>query len=380
MGDTAATFDCIVVGAGIAGASVAAELAAHRRVLLVERETMPGRHSTGRSAALFTETYGPPVIRAMSRASASFFHTPDSPHVDHPLLRPRSVVFVARDDQMDVLSDQYVALQPHVELMTVREIEAEVPLLRRGHAAAGLRDITAADIDVNALHQHYLRSFRAAGGTLCLDAEVRAVQRKDGAWQIETKAGNFAAPVVINAAGAWADELAELAGVRPAGLTPKRRTVLIVAGPDGMNVDDWPMVVDVEEEFYLKPDAGKLLISPADQTPSAPCDAQPEELDIAICVDRIQNAFNLPMRRIENKWAGLRSFLPDGDPVVGYDPQAEGFFWLAGQGGYGIQTAPAMARTASALVMHQDIPEDIAAQGVTISALARERKGLPAQR
>ena len=375
MTTTTTGFDCIVIGAGIAGASVAAELAAHQRVLLLERESQPGYHTTGRSAALFTVTYGPPVIRALSRASAAFFEHPASPHLTHPLLEPRGAVFVARQDQQASLERMQEELAPHVTPLTGTEVETLVPLLRKGYATGGLRDPSAADIDVNGLHQHYLKTFRAAGGALLSKAEVIGLD-KDGDWQVETNQGRFHAPVLVNAAGAWADVVAELAGLHPTGLIPKRRTALTVAPPDGMIPDRWPMVVDIDEQFYLKADAGKLLISPADATPSPPCDAQPEELDVAICIDRIETAFDLSLRRIESRWAGLRSFVPDGDPVAGYDPEGEGFFWLAGQGGYGIQTAPALARAAAALVRGAEIPGDIAAEGVTAAALARDREGL----
>jgi len=375
MTNSTTGFDCIVIGAGIAGASVAAELAGEQRVLLLERESQPGYHTTGRSAALFTVTYGPPVIRALSRASAPFFEAPASPHLTHPLLEPRGAVFVARADQKASLSRMEEELAPHVTPLTGAEIETLVPLLRKGYATGGLRDASAADIDVNGLHQHYLKTFRAAGGVLQTKAKVRGLS-KHGDWQVETPQGTFHAPVVVNAAGAWADVIAELAGLRPTGLTPKRRTALTVAPPEGMIPDRWPMVVDIDEQFYLKADAGKLLISPADATPSPPCDAQPEELDVAICIDRIETAFDLSLRRIESRWAGLRSFVPDGDPVAGYDPEGEGFFWLAGQGGYGIQTAPALARAAAALVRGEEIPGDIAAEGVTAEALARRRPRL----
>jgi len=375
MTNSTTGFNCIVIGAGIAGASVAAELAGQQRVLLLERESQPGYHTTGRSAALFTLTYGPPVIRALSRASAPFFEAPASPHLAHPLLEPRGAVFVARADQKALLSRMEEEQAPHVTPLTGAEIETLVPLLRKGYATGGLRDASAADIDVNGLHQHYLKTFRAAGGVLQTKAEVRGLS-KHGDWQVKTPQGTFHAPVVVNAAGAWADVIAELAGLRPTGLTPKRRTALTVAPPEGMIPDRWPMAVDIDEQFYLKADAGKLLISPADATPSPPCDAQPEELDVAICIDRIETAFDLSLRRIESRWAGLRSFVPDGDPVAGYDPEGEGFFWLAGQGGYGIQTAPALARAAAALVRGEEIPGDIAAEGVTAEALARRRPGL----
>ena len=375
MADISGGFDCIVIGAGIAGASVAAELAPHMRVLLLERESQPGYHTTGRSAALFTVAYGPPVIRALSRASARFFDAPNSPHLDHPLLTPRGAIFVGRKDQEASVTRMADELGPHVAPMTGAEIESRVPLLRKGYATGGLLDATAADIDVNGLHQHYLKAFRAAGGEMQTKAEVRGLSQ-DGDWRVETTRGVIHAPLVVNAAGAWADEIATQAGLRPAGLTPKRRTALTIAPPEGVTPDGWPMVVDIDEQFYLKADAGKLMLSPADETPSAPCDAQPEELDVAICIDRIETAFEVERPRIESRWAGLRSFLPDGDPVAGFDPEGDGFFWLAGQGGYGIQTAPALARAAAALVLGQEIPSDIAAEGVSAEALARDRAGL----
>lgn len=361
--------DCIVIGAGIAGASVAAELAAHCRVILLERETHPGYHTTGRSAAVYTQSYGPPVIRALTRASSDFFHTGESPFLDHPLLHKRGALFVARDDQAEALTSLEEDLKGAATRMTAEEVASQHPLLRAGYASAGLWDGGAADIDVNGLHQHYLKLMRSLGGVLLTKAEVTGMAHADN-WHVETTVGSFSAPIVINAAGAWGDQLAQLAGLNSVDLTPKRRTALIVQGPDGTRVDDWPMVVDVDEQFYLKPDAGKLLISPADATPSPPCDAQPDELDIAICIDRIEQAFDLQVRRIENKWAGLRSFLPGGTPMADFDPETTGFFWLVGQGGYGIQSAPALARTAAALVRGQDIPTDIADQGVTAQSLS----------
>jgi D-arginine dehydrogenase len=371
------SFDCIVIGAGIAGASVAAELGTRMNVALLERESQPGYHTTGRSAALYTVAYGPPVIRALTRASGPFFHDPDSPHLTAPLLHKRGVVFVVREDQRAAMQALSAELGDAVIELTAKEVAQAVPLLRKDYAVAGLLDASASDIDVHALHQHYLRSFKAAGGTLVTNADVTAMHAADG-WSLQTKAGRFSAPVVVNASGAWADEIAALAGIAPRGLVPKRRTAMIIAPPADMKPDTWPMVVDVDEQFYLKADAGKLLISPADEDPSPPCDAQPDELQVAHCVDRIERAFDLSVRRIENKWAGLRSFLPDGCPLAAYDSAAPGFFWLAGQGGYGIQSAPALARAAAALVQGQPIPDDIAAQGVTAASLGSAPQDVPA--
>lgn len=371
-------FDLIVIGAGIAGASVAAELATTRRVLLLEREPQPGYHTTGRSAALYTVAYGPPVIRALSRASGGFFRDPRSPFVSHPLLTDRGAVFIARDDQVAAMQAFGDALGDAVSPLSRDEMRRRIPLLRPDHCAAGLFDASAADIDVAALHQHYLKSFRAAGGQIRTGAEVLDLAQGGAGWQVETGSGVFSAATVVNAAGAWADEIAQRAGLAQRGLVPKRRTAMIIAAPEGTATERWPMVIDVDEQFYLKPEAGKFLISPADETPSPPCDAQPEEIDVAICVDRIERAFDMRVHRIESKWAGLRSFLPDGNPLAGYDPAAPGFFWLAGQGGYGIQTAPALARAAAALISGVSLPDDIARAGVTPALLSGGLQGVAA--
>ena len=363
-------FDIIVIGAGMAGASVAAELPAERRILLLEREPQPGYHTTGRSAALYTIAYGPPVIRALSRASGPFFRDPQSPYLTHPLLTDRGAVFIAREDQVEEMNRFLENLRGAVVPLEPAKMRQMMPLLRADHAAAGAYDASASDIDVAALHQHYLKSFRASGGQVQTGAEVLGLSQGGTGWQVETSKGTFTAATVVNAAGAWSDEIAIQAGIAPRGLTPKRRTAMIVPAPDGVSPAPWPMMIDVEEQFYLKPHAGKLLISPADETPSSPCDAQPEELDVAICIDRIERAFDLQVRRIDSKWAGLRSFFPDGNPLAAYDPAAPGFFWLAGQGGYGIQTAPAMARAAAALIERKPLPDDIAGEGVTQAMLA----------
>lgn len=368
------SWDVAVIGAGMAGASVAAELAAQgSRVVLLEREGQPGYHSTGRSAALFLATYGPPVIRALSRASLAHFSAPPDAARPHPLLRPRGALIIARADQRDRLAALRDELGDAAQPLDLDEARARLPILRPGYAAAALWDDAAADIDVDALHRQYLRALSGVGGVQRMGAEVLALARHGAGWRVETRLGALRAEIVVNAAGAWADEVAILAGVAPLGLVPRRRTALLVAPPPGQNPENWPMLEDVDEEFYMKPDAGKLLLSPADATPSPPCDAQPDEMDVAICIDRVQGALDLPVRRIEHKWAGLRSFVGDGDPVAGFAPDAPGFFWLAGQGGYGIQTAPALSRTAAALAMGREIPQDIAAEGVSAAGLDPRR-------
>lgn len=371
MGNQSDTCDVAVIGAGIAGASVAAELAAAgQRVLLLEQESQPGYHTTGRSAALFTTAYGPAVIRALTRASAPAFHAPPDTARPHPFLRPRSAVFLARPDQRAALAALAADLGDAVRTMPVAEAEARLPLLRPGYLAGALLDNEAADIDVEALHRFYLRRLAAFGGVLRCGAPVTAVARDGAGWRLLAGGQEVRADLVVNAAGAWADDMARLAGVAPVGLEPRRRTAVLVAAPAGSASDGWPMAVDVDETFYIKPDAGKLLLSPADETPSAPCDARPEEIDVATAIDRVQAAFDLPVRRVDHAWAGLRSFVPDRCPVAGHAPDAPGFVWLAGQGGYGIQSAPALARVAAALVLGRALPGDVQDQGVTAAALS----------
>lgn len=372
--DSSDSYDVAVIGAGIAGASAACELAASARVILLEGESQPGYHTTGRSAALFSTIYGPDAIRALTRASVAFFADPPDGFATAPLLTPRGVMMVGREDQLARVEAMFRSVSAHDEVQTLdaAEIRRRMPLLRPGYAAAALVEEGASDIDVHALHHGYLRRFRAAGGTLSTDSAILSLDR-DGCWRIGTRRGTIRAGVVVNAAGAWADEIGRMAGARPIRLIAKRRTALVIPAPSGNAPSHWPMVVDIDEQFYLKPDAGRLLISPADETPSPPCDAQPEELDIALCIDRIETAFDLKVERVENKWAGLRSFVRDKTPVVGFDADRPGFFWLAGQGGYGIQSAPALARTAAALILGSPLPADIAHEGVTEAALSPAR-------
>ena len=370
------TADVVIVGAGIAGASLAWRLAEHRRVVLLEAEDQPGYHTTGRSAALFTTTYGHPVIRALTVASREFLQSPEPDFAETPLLTPRPVLWVAQEDRLAVLTAfvrDAAALDPSVTHITPQQALSLCPVLSTDYLAGAAIEPDAADIDVHALHQGYLRGFRRRGGEVVTGARVLGLRRDGAAWEVTSAAGAGSAPVVVNAAGAWADELASLAGAAPIGLVPKRRTAITFDPPSGADVKSWPFLMDVDETFYFKPDAGRLLGSPADETPSPPCDAQPEELDIAITVDRIETATTMQIRRIVSRWAGLRSFVADKVPVVGFDPGAEGFFWLAGQGGYGIMTSPGLSALAAAQILGAPTPKDIEALGVTPSDLSPTR-------
>jgi len=369
----------IVIGAGIAGASVAFERAATRSVLLLERESQPGYHTTGRSAALFTETYGNTVMRALTRASKRFLAQPPAGFASTPLLSPRGTLLVARVEQLPGLQrarEECSALVDNLAWWSGEEVCARVPCFAPDQVAGGLLEPDAMDIDVHALHQGFLRGLRARDGMLVCNAEVRALGRYREHWRVQTAAGEFAAPLLVNAAGAWADEIGRLAGAQPIGLVPKRRTAITFDPPAGASIDNWPAVIDIDEDWYFKPDAGRILASPADETPSPPCDAQPDEYDVAVLVDRLTRVTTLQVPRIHARWAGLRSFVADKTIVAGFDAQAAGFFWLAGQGGYGIQTAPAVARAAAALIGGEAIAADIADLGVDAAALSPQRPSL----
>ena len=374
MSDVTRT-DVIVIGAGIAGASAADALAADCKVVLLEREPQPGYHTTGRSAALFAPVYGPAPIRALTRASAAFMSSPPEGFADSPILSPRGALFIAREDQLPAMQELHDELRAEGNFEELDEagIRGLQPLVSEGYAAAGLYDVNCEDIDVATLHQGFLRRARARGCTTVTKAEVLSLEQLGDGWRVHTTAGQFEAPRVVNAAGAWADGLGQMAGAEPIGLIPKRRTAMQIAAPDGAEVGGWPIVVDVQEEFYVKPVAGQLLLSPANEDHDVPSDVQPDELDIAICVDRVERAFDFRVRRIETRWAGLRSFVADKCPVAGYSAEVPGFFWLAGQGGYGIQTSPALGELAAALVLGKPLPQAMVDEGVDLATLAPER-------
>lgn len=375
-----ADFDYAVIGGGIAGISAAAELARSHRVLLLEREPHLAYHTTGRSAAIYSETYGNRAIRALTSASRSFFQNPPEGFTPQPLLRPRACLYIGRDDQLAQLEGAVAESQQDaspLELLDAAEAYRMVPLLRAGYVAGAALEKGSADIDVHALHYGFQRLALARGVEIRRGAELLGLERSDSDWTLHLgsgaggsgETGSARAGILINACGAWADEVGQLAGAQALGLTPLRRTMILIEGPDGGQSAGWPSVMDVGESFYFKPEGRKLLASPADETPSPPCDAQPEELDVALCVDRLERALDVPIARIERSWAGLRTFVPDRTPAVGFDSRVPGFFWLAGQGGYGIQTSPALARVVAALARGERIPSELLDFGVDVSAL-----------
>ena len=369
--------DFIIIGGGIAGASTGYWLSQRARVIVLERESHPAYHSTGRSAALYTAAYGTPQVRALTQASREFFDTPPDGFCEHPLLMPRGEMTVDFTGNPTELNQQYLSAKatvPQMQWLSADEACARVPVLRRERVHGAIYDPTASDIDTDALHQGYLRGIRRHQGSVHTDCEVTGLQREDnGQWRVDTPGQTFTAPIVINAAGAWADRIGALGGAKPLGLQPKRRAAFIFAGPEGVDIHHWPMLVSLDESFYMKPDAGMFLGSPANADPVDPHDVQPEELDIAMGIYQIEEATTLTIRRPTRTWAGLRSFVQDGDLVSGFDPHVPGLFWVAAQGGYGIQTSPAMGQASAALVRGEPLPPSLQLFGLSAASLSPAR-------
>ena len=362
MGDY---YDILIIGAGVSGASIAAELSPTCRVAMLEMEARPGYHSTGRSAAAFIPSYGLEcdVLRPLTLASASFFKTNASGAVAMNFLKRRGLVTIASDGAVSDVPALCKALSERipggVSPISHEQALALLPSLKPGWSSNATYEPDVFDMDVDAIHQFFLAAARRYGGELFCNARVTGLTHVDGLWQVETETRLFKARTIVNAAGAWASAIGVLAGAIDCGLTPMRRTALTFSLTEGLSPDDWPLVLEHTGSFYLKPDAGQVLLSLADETPSAPCDAQPEELDIALAVHNMQQAFDIDVRRINHSWAGLRTFTSDRVPVFGYDPEMPSFFWAVGHGGHGIQIAPAAARVCGALINNQPIPVDI---------------------
>ena len=379
MPATSRDCDFLIVGAGIAGASIGHFLAPHGRTIVLERESQPGYHSTGRSAALFMESYGTSQVRALTLASRAFLETPPAGFADGPILSPRGALLIAapgQDAELAALWHVMQSISPHGRLLDADGAREVVPALRRERVLGAVFEPDAADIDVDRLHQGFLRSIRLQGGRVVGDAEVVAIARDDrGRWQVDAGGVRYRAPVLVNAAGAWCDAIAALAGVAPIGLVPKRRSIFTFAPPVDGDTAHWPLFGSIDERWYVKPDAGLLLGSPANADPVPAQDVQPEQLDIALAIDRIEAATTLAVRP-RRTWAGLRSFVADGDLVGGFAADAPGFFWVAAQGGYGIQTSAAMGEACAALARGLPLPRRIAAFGLDAAALAPDRPSL----
>lgn len=346
--------DVIVVGAGIAGATAGAHLAADHKVALIEAEEAAGYHTTGRSAALWILNYGPPDVRVLTGLSRPFFESPPEGFAETPLMAHRPVLNIATADSL-AQYDRMMQIGTGLRELSAEEARALVPALRPGHVARAAIEDDTFDMDVAALHQGFLRQLRARGGRLALRARSMRIERKAGVWEVEVTGGEvLRAPILVNAAGAWGDVVAGQAGLAPLGLQPKRRTGVII-NPKPWAVTDWPAVMDCAETWYCRAEARThLMVSPVDETPMEPQDVQPDELDVAIAIDRMQQALDIEVSRVERSWAGLRSFVPDGSLAFGWAREAPGFFWFIGQGGYGIQTAPAAGRFAADLICGRD--------------------------
>ncbi|MEZ5922863.1 MAG: FAD-binding oxidoreductase [Hyphomicrobiaceae bacterium] len=374
------TADIIVIGAGIAGASAAAEVARDgAKVLLLEREEQPGYHSTGRSAALYIETYGPEQIRRLTRAGRQWFLSPPDGLAEHPLMTPSGVILLGYEGEDDLIKGAVSEAEltgSKVAVLDPDDCLRRAPILKRDRLVGGVFDESALAMDASGIHQARLKEVKRHGGTLHCKAEVTGLTHASGRWTVATTTGTFTAPTVVNAAGAWADVVAGLAGVNKVGLVPKRRTGIIVPLPAGMSPKSWPCVGDLKATWYFKPEGGKLMVSPADETPVEPQDIQPDEMDVAIGIDRFMQATTVEVKRPERTWAGLRSFVADKELVVGFAPEADGFFWLAAQGGYGIQSSAGAAILAAALMQGKPVPKALTDFGVKSEAMAPGRKGL----
>lgn len=374
-------FDFIVIGSGIAGASVAYQLSRQSaHVLVLEREAHAGYHSTGRSAAMFIETYGPPQLQALTRACRRFFESAqDSGFTDNPVLHPRGCVYVATKAQKALADSTYqtlLARAPNVQWLNAEQVLELVPCMKPDDLYGGIYEHDAEDIDVDVLHQGYLKGMKRNGAQLLFSVDIRAGRLDNGIWTVESQDGRqFQAKHIINAAGAWADVVAQACGVSVVGIQPRRRSAFTFTAPADLDLSRMPMVCDIEENYYFKPDAGQFLGSPANADDVEPHDVVPEELDIATGIYYIEEATTLQIRRPTRVWAGLRSFAPDGNLVVGWDPSKQGFFWLAGQGGYGIQSCDAVSRLAAALALNLPVPEDLLEQGVQPELLGPARFG-----
>lgn len=373
--------DVVIIGAGIAGTSVAYFLSDYAKVLVLEREAHAGVHSTGRSAALFSESYGSPQVRALTRASRSFFERPPRGFVENSLLAPRGALVIGTQEQTAQVESEYESIRSRtskLRLLDEHEMRSMVPVLEPQFAKRGFYEPGAADIDVNTLHQGFIRGLKQRGSRLECGVQIHSIERSQGEWLLEVAMGGaqphtLRAPLVIDAAGAWADEVAALAGVAPLGIEPRRRTAFLFQPPEGLSTAHWPFVTSVCEDFYFKPDAGLLLGSPANADPVQPHDVQAEELDIALAIDRIERATTMRIQRPMRPWAGLRSFVADAGLVGGFEPAAPGFFWVAALGGYGIQTCAAMGESCAHLVLGRPLPTHIADAGLSAAMLGVER-------
>ncbi len=370
--------DFLIIGSGMAGMSAAYRLSKHGKVIVLDKESLLGYHTTGRSAAFFTENYGNKIIRSITKASRYFLENPPSCFKNDQLMTQYGgSLFIANKNQskyIDKELDYAKSVSANVFEIDKKEVQSMVPVIKENYIDRALHEPDSKVMDVDLIHQGFARGLKNNNGEILFNSEVINISKNSGIWLVKTRNNEFKAPVIINAAGAWCDEIAILANIKPLNLSPKRRTVIIFEDSSNLNTAKWPVVIDIEDNFYFKAEAGKILASPADETDSPPCDSQPEEIDIAITIDRIENATNFKIKNIDHKWAGLRSFFPDRTPVVGEDSNMSGFFWLAGQGGYGIQTAPGISKIIECLITGIKWPDYLSNNLITPETLSPKRK------
>ncbi|GHF11220.1 glycerol-3-phosphate dehydrogenase [Kordiimonas sediminis] len=369
-------FDYLIIGTGIAGTGLAYFLPASAKIALIDMEDQAGYHTTGRSAAFYAETYGGVAIQPLTTASKSFLRSP--PDGFGPVLgHRRGCLYPFGADQKDKATSLYAELKsvlPETQMLSAEEIKKRAPHLKNERIIGGILDHDCTDIEVASLHQGYIRHVRRKGASFLFGTQFMSAEYTGDHWVIQTNGDTLQAKTLVNAAGAWGDVVAERAGVPAIGLQPMRRSIAVVGSPRGLPFDpNWPLVIDIDEAFYFKPEGIGYLISPADETPSQPCDAQPEIEDLARGIEHFQEATGIPVKRIENKWAGLRTFAPDRKPVIGFDTTMPAFFWNVGQGGFGIQTSPAWSRTAAAVLEGAPLPQDLTDFGVDAVSYSPER-------
>lgn len=372
-------YDVLVIGGGISGVSIAYEIAENKSVGLLEMESALAYHTSGRSLATFLESYGGPVIRALTTGSRAAFENPLD-IMDPPLLSPLGLLWLGPEgdgDRIRGLHDAVHDLVPDAYIVTPAEAEEINPAVRPGYTELGMFEPGATEIDVHKLHQGYVRGLRQRGGAVHASAKVVSAERVDGVWQVKDAAGEeYEAETIVNAAGSWVDQIADLAHAKPIGIRPLRRTAFLVAPPEGISARGIPLSGNIENTWYFMPQGDMFVCSPAEENLLEPCDAKPDELEIARAIEEINEATILNVRSIKSPWAGLRNFVPDGVPVVGYDEQAEGFFWYAAQGGYGMQIAPSLSKVGAALLDGKGISDDLAARGLNALDLSPSREGM----
>ncbi len=358
----------LIVGAGVAGAGLAYQLAGQADMILLDMEEQAGYHTTGRSAAFYAETYGGPKLQPLTTASKDFFLAPPKGFTDVPLLTKLGAIHVYQENQIAAANAAFAQMAPAlpgVRRLSRDEVLARAPHLQSGGFMGGIDDPDCGNLDVAALHQGYLRAVKKAGAPILLAAGLEAAAYDGQQWHVKTRQGQIKARYIVNCAGAWADQVAERCGVGALALVPYRRTIITIPNPEGLPFDaHGPVVIDVEEKYYFKPEGTGFLVSPADETPSLPCDAQPELMDVALAADHFGRATGRVVDRVEAKWAGLRTFAPDRAPVVGFDDRYPSFFWNVGQGGYGIQTSPAWSLLAATLIKGETLPGILLANSV----------------